>query len=119
MRSHEEEEENVAFFLPLSVSMPPVTSKELAVLLSSMTTLTPFKPLSCSYARLLTLKEEEDEKVKKIIDEHSSDSDLTIVGFRGEILKKQKESLFEGYHNLGNVLFVNSQSEKEILNTEN
>ena len=35
------------------------------------------------------------------------------------MLKKQKELLFDGYHNLGNVLFVNSQNEKEIINTEN
>jgi len=75
--------------------------------------------LPISAHNIIMIEQKEDEKVKEIIDEHSSDSDLTIVGFRGEILKKQKESLFEGYHNLGNVLFVNSQNEKEIVNTEN
>jgi solute carrier family 12 sodium/potassium/chloride transporter 2 len=36
-----------------------------------------------------------------------------------ELLKKQKEELFNGYDNLGNVLFVNSISVKEIINKEN
>ena len=52
--------------------------------------------------------------IKTIINERSKDSDLTIVGFRGEHVKKQKLDIFEGYNNLGNILFVNSINEIDI-----
>ena len=58
---------------------------------------------------------DEDISVKEIINKRSSNSDLTIIGFRGELVKKQKLDIFEGYDNLGNILFVNSIN-KKILN---
>jgi len=48
------------------------------------------------------------------IQRHISKADLTIVGFRREVVKKQKLAAFEGYEKLGNVLFVNSLTGKEI-----
>ena len=57
----------------------------------------------------------DNKKVRSIINSHSKYADLTIVGFRGELLKKQKETLFNGYEKLGNVMFVNSQSKKQII----
>jgi len=42
------------------------------------------------------------------------DADLTIIGFRHEKIKTEGGKLFKGYDRLGNILFVNSNKEKEI-----
>mgnify|MGYP006446447013 CR=1 FL=1 len=52
--------------------------------------------------------------IKDIINERSVNSDLTIIGFRGELVKKQKLDIFEGYDKIGNILFVNSINKKDI-----
>jgi hypothetical protein len=52
--------------------------------------------------------------VKETISKTSMDADLTIIGFRGENLKTTGNRLFTGYDNLGNILFVSSNKEKEI-----
>ncbi len=51
---------------------------------------------------------------KEIIAEKSVDADLTIVGFRHELVKTKGVELFTGYENIGDILFVSSQKEKEI-----
>jgi hypothetical protein len=56
----------------------------------------------------------EDKRNREIINEKSVDADLTIVGFRSEAIKSMKDQIFEGYPDVGNVLFVNSNKEKEI-----
>ena len=56
--------------------------------------------------------QKEGESVKTIINKNSKTSDLTIIGFCNELVKKQKLDIFEGYNKLGNVLFVNSIKEK-------
>ena len=61
------------------------------------------------------IKNEKNQKVKEIINEYYNDADLTIIGFRGQSLKANKKSLFHGYDKLGNIMFVNSQSEKQII----
>lgn len=58
--------------------------------------------------------QKEDISPKHIINTHSSDSGLTIIGFREEMLKHQGELVFKGYGQLGNTLFVNSHNKKEI-----
>ena len=57
---------------------------------------------------------DESVSIKDIINERSINSDLTIIGFRGELVKKQKLEIFEGYNNIGNILFVNSVNKKDI-----
>ena len=57
---------------------------------------------------------DEDVSIKDIINNRSSKSDLTIIGFRGELVKKQKLDIFEGYDSIGNILFVNSINKKDI-----
>jgi len=52
--------------------------------------------------------------VKDVVNSRSKDADLTIVGFRGEMLKRNGVAAFSDYHTAGSVLFVNSQNEKEI-----
>ncbi|MBU0728951.1 MAG: amino acid permease [Proteobacteria bacterium] len=50
---------------------------------------------------------------RELIRRESRDADLIILGFIGEALQHQKEKLFEGYDDLGNILWVNTK--KEIL----
>jgi ABC-type multidrug transport system fused ATPase/permease subunit len=57
---------------------------------------------------------EESVSAKTLINEKSADAALTIVGFRLESLKHEKEKLFIGYESIGNVLFVNSHFQKTI-----
>jgi hypothetical protein len=46
--------------------------------------------------------------------QNSVDADLTIVGFRHELVKAKGMEVFTGYDDIGNILFVSSQKEKEI-----
>ena len=60
------------------------------------------------------IKHEDDVNTKDIINAKSVDADLTILGFREEAIKQLEHSLFAGYDNIGNVLFVNASKEKDI-----
>jgi len=51
---------------------------------------------------------------REIIGEVSKHADLTIIGFRMEAVKQNGEAVFVGYEDVGNILFVNAQREKEI-----
>lgn len=55
-----------------------------------------------------------DVETSTVINKNSQDADLTIVGFRGELLKKEGRSIFEKLYGIGNTLFVNAVDEKEI-----
>jgi solute carrier family 12 (sodium/potassium/chloride transporter), member 2 len=69
-------------------------------------------PISPGNVRLLPINKNKSQK--QIIVEHSIDSDLTIVGFRHEMVKGKGIEVFTGYKDIGNILFVSSQKEKEI-----
>ena len=69
----------------------------------------PISPLN-----LKMIPQNEYSGIKSIINKHSEKADLTIIGFRSEVVKKQKLAAFEGYEALGNILFVNSLKGKEI-----
>ncbi|WP_109832015.1 APC family permease [Reichenbachiella versicolor] len=69
-------------------------------------------PISAQNVNII--KKEEHKNIKAIINEYSKDSDLTIVGFRSEAIKQLGEELFQGYDDIGNVLFVNSTKSKII-----
>ncbi len=51
---------------------------------------------------------------KDIINEMSKSADLTIIGFRMEAIKQVGAPVFEGYDDLGNIVFINASDEKEI-----
>ena len=55
-----------------------------------------------------------DINPKQIISHKSLDADLTIVGFRNELIKGEGIKIFTGYEDIGNILFVSSTQEKEI-----
>lgn len=52
--------------------------------------------------------------IKSLINEKSKDAGFTFIGFRLSSLKHMKEELFNGFDNLGNILFVNSHNQKKI-----
>ena len=58
--------------------------------------------------------QEEGVPTKQIINDHSTDAGLTIIGFREELLNHDGHKIFEGYDQLGSVLFVNSHNKKAI-----
>ena len=59
---------------------------------------------------------ESDDKtnVKDIINLHSADAALTLIGFRVGQLKSVGEDIFKGYEKMGDLLFVNAHAQKEI-----
>lgn len=52
--------------------------------------------------------------IKQIISEKSLEADLTIIGFRKELIKVKGIDIFTGYNDIANVLFISSNKEKEI-----
>ncbi len=59
------------------------------------------------------IPQEETQDYKAIITEKSIDADLTIIGFRDKDISKGI-SLFTGFGDVGNILFINSDRQKEI-----
>jgi amino acid transporter len=51
---------------------------------------------------------------RMLINEHSASAGLCIIGFHAEVLKKRGIRTFDRFDDLGNILFVNSHSQKEI-----
>lgn len=58
--------------------------------------------------------QEEDVSAKSIINQYSADAGLTILGYHKENIKHEGRQMFEGYDKIGNMLFVNSYSNKLI-----
>lgn len=69
-------------------------------------------PISPSNIELIPRKLNVDNR--KIITSKSKGADLTILGFRSELVKNQGKDVFLGYNEIGNVLFVNAGDQKEI-----
>jgi amino acid transporter len=57
---------------------------------------------------------DENVSTRKIIEKRSSDAGLTLLGFHSERVRHDKEQAFLGYEKMGNILFVNASSRKEI-----
>lgn len=69
-------------------------------------------PISSSNLSLIAAENTSD--VKEIISEKSLEADLTIIGFRKELVKIKGVDIFTGYKDVGNILFISSNKEKEI-----
>jgi len=69
-------------------------------------------PISRNNIELLPQSEEVD--IKSIINSKSRDADLTILGFRAKVLEENRDEIFSGYDDLGNVLFVSAIGAKTI-----
>mgnify|MGYP000942728351 FL=1 len=58
-----------------------------------------------------------DENIKRVdlINQYSNDADLTLLGFHESMVKMENGiEIFERYHKLGNILFVNTLTSKFI-----
>ncbi|TVR70594.1 MAG: amino acid permease [Marinilabiliales bacterium] len=69
-------------------------------------------PISLHNIEIITMKE--DVNPKTLINERSANAGLTLIGFRGEMIKQSGEKFFLGYEGIGNVIFVNANKYKEI-----
>ncbi len=71
-------------------------------------------PISANNIELISRKQETNDK--HVINKYSADADLCILGFNAsaEDRTKAQTADFDGYSKLGNILFVNTNQEKEI-----
>lgn len=60
------------------------------------------------------IEEQENVSPRTLIKQHSEQAGLTVIGFRKETLSHEKEKFFENIEEMGNILFVMSQDQKEI-----
>ncbi len=70
--------------------------------------------LSINEKNIKIIIQPENIAAKKIIANKSANAGLTLIGFREEIIKHEKEKMFAGYNSLGSVLFVHSKKQKPI-----
>ncbi|MEM6260944.1 MAG: amino acid permease [Bacteroidota bacterium] len=70
--------------------------------------------LAISPNNIQFIARKEEISLKNAINNTSADADLTIIGFRPEAVKKTGKEIFFGYEELGNILFVSSETEKQI-----
>ena len=73
-------------------------------------------PISVNNIELIEQKSE--VSVKEIISQRSQDDDLIMIGLHYETLKQRGLEVFEGYENIGNILFVNATREQKIENDD-
>jgi amino acid transporter len=69
-------------------------------------------PITAKNIKLIV--QDPNVSTKAIINKNSVNAGLTLIGLREELLKKEKDKLFEGYGDVGTVLFVHSKDQKEI-----
>ncbi|MGM5471303.1 hypothetical protein ACS386_13580 [Flavobacteriaceae bacterium LMO-SS05] len=70
-------------------------------------------PISANNIMVLPL--DEGKSRLDLINDHSQDADLTLIGFHEGMIKSDKSiELFQGYDNIGNILFVNTLTSKFI-----
>jgi hypothetical protein len=55
-----------------------------------------------------------DISVKQLVNKYSANAGMTLIGFREETLNHEKEKLFQGYDDMGDILFVNSTTQITI-----
>jgi len=69
-------------------------------------------PITAKNIKLIV--QDPNVSTKAIINKNSVNAGLTLIGLREELLKKEKEKLFDGYGDVGTVLFVHSKDQKPI-----
>lgn len=70
-------------------------------------------PISANNIRVIPL--DNGKSKLDLINNNSDDADLTLIGFNEGMIKSQKNNeLFEGYDNIGNILFVDTMTSKFI-----
>ena len=71
--------------------------------------------LPISANNIEVIEKEHDINNREIITARSKNADLTIIGFRSEVLKQYGHELFDNYNGIGNILFVNASKSKLII----
>ncbi len=56
----------------------------------------------------------ENQTLNEVVEERSKEAALVIIGFTDDVLEDENLEFFTGYQDIGDVLFVNSSSPKEI-----
>ena len=57
---------------------------------------------------------DENRTIKEIMSNHSQDAGLTMIGFNDKSFRNGSTELFDGYEEIGNILFVHSNGVKDI-----
>lgn len=70
-------------------------------------------PITSKNVQFIPQRVDIDPRV--IINEKSVDADLTIIGFRNELIRNKEADVFMGYEDVGDILFVNTNKEKQIV----
>jgi len=61
-----------------------------------------------------TVVKSPEESLRELVIKRSADAGLTILSFSTEMLNQEKENIFLGYENIGDVLFLNTHYQKTI-----
>lgn len=69
-------------------------------------------PIALHNLEIITM--DDDVNPKTLINQRSAEAGLTLIGFRGEMIKQMGEKLFEGYDRVSDIIFVNANKYKEI-----
>ncbi len=70
--------------------------------------------LPITLANIEIIKLTGHQTFNEVVAEHSAHAGLTIIGFREEIIKRDAVKFFTDFRDVGDVLFVNASSLKEI-----
>ncbi len=71
--------------------------------------------LPISSKNVQVVERSEETTFKSLVNKHSAEAGLVLCGFLPSQLKHDKEALFTGYDDVGNILFVNAHEEKSLL----
>lgn len=69
-------------------------------------------PISANNINIVIPKENLSKK--NIINQYSMDADLTIIGFQDNMLDMKGAEVFEGYDDIGTILFLSTMEQKKI-----
>jgi amino acid transporter len=69
-------------------------------------------PITLTNIEIVTFVE--NQTIGEIITEHSKYAGLTLIGFREEIIKHEPVAFFDDFNGIGDVLFVNASTSRNI-----
>jgi len=70
--------------------------------------------LPISHRNVEILRPDEETDIHSLINEHSAEAALTIIGIHSDQLHHDGEKVFMGFEDIGDTLFVNARSKQEI-----
>ncbi len=71
--------------------------------------------LPISKKNVQVLARSEEVSFKNLVNTHSAEAGLVMCGFVASQMKHDKEKLFLGYDQVGDILFVNARDEKQLV----